>query len=606
MKKTSGYVLIATLLAIIIMTAITVLVASNATSEVRQSGGDQALSTTRAAAEAAQADAHYYLTNQGLTDINTGLQSYVTAFSKTTNSAANSPIIMSSSATVLTSLNALSGMNSISGTLNGANYTARVVFTDVIPDQSSYSTAGQTWFFNYKIIANATLNSYKRGVTTNGQLHVRLGRSYLNQFVLLADDGGWNNGSGGGYFGTGSTYDGPVHFNGDVAFAGTPAFQYGVTTNATTIAMYNCGKGKWENKATQSNDCTVPDLNGNGIQYGVPKVDMPTNAYSQQNAALGRGATVTTAPSALQECTSLGLTIFTTPPCNLVTGAPNGTYVPSSSSVMTGGIYVKGDAKVVLSTLPATPASQQVYAITDTNNITTTITVDYTAKTTTVVVPKYIAGKWVMTTTTLTGVPNGQVYSTGAITSLTGPARTGALPNPVPDTSVPAVVPPAIAALSQLNVAAASDVTFTGDVVYEQDPRSVPTASNVLGVISGTQNLHVGSTAPNDIFIQAALLSGASGKGLVVDGLGSVGYKGGIHLYGSTAEQSDGLRGIAGGTGGTLSSGYDDAFHFDKRFLNGGTVPPFYPATTVFQAQASWPDQQGWRECAAATGSGGC
>ncbi len=263
---------------------------------------------------------------------------------------------------------------------------------------------------------------------------------------------------------------------------------------------------------------------------------------------------------------------------------PIGTYVPSEDGAVTGGIYVEGDASVTLSTT----GSLQLYTIKDALGLTTVITVDYQAKTTTY---KNFLG----VTTVLSGIPNGQLYVSGKITALSGPPRTGLLPSALDPGKVPTVIQPAIAAKTQLNIAAAGDIVLSGDVTYQEDPRQAADAQNVLGIISGTGHVTVGDAAPNDIYVSGAILAGADGRGLAVTSPGRTPARGAIHLLGSLAESTDQLRGTVNGSGAPVA-GYADDFRFDQRFFNGAVAPPFFPATTKFGVQTGWPIQRTWGE----------
>jgi hypothetical protein len=323
--------------------------------------------------------------------------------------------------------------------------------------------------------------------------------------------------------------------------------------------------------------CTTPNTNGQGLQYNTPKIDLPKNAFSQARAALGQNITDLTSPDNNSICVSLGLVS----PCGSV---PKGVYIPSKTGTVSGGIYVQGDADVTLSTV----GPVQIYTVKDENGKTTTISVDYAAKTTTYV---SLPGLPVV----LAGVPNGQLFATGNITSLKGPARTGALPSPAPTTSIPSVIPPAIASQTKLNIASGGSVTLTGDVTYTDDPRTTSGAQNVLGIISGNDNVTVGDTAPANLYVTGAVLAGSNGKGLGVKSPGQTPARGAIHLYGSLAEDTDQLRGQVDGNG-NATAGYADDFKFDQRFVNGAVSPPFFPATTVFAVQTGWPIQRTWNE----------
>ncbi|GEM47002.1 DUF4900 domain-containing protein [Deinococcus cellulosilyticus] len=577
-----GFVLVSTLAILTVIVLLGMLSVANTTSEYQQSASQTRMANARAVSEAGQAEAQFFMVNDGLTKVNDAMKTYLTAFAASSKNAATDPIIDSSNYNaIITSLNGNSAFTR-SGTINGNSYATKIKFSNMRADSGSFSSAGQDYWMEYVIETTGNDKQFKRNVITSGNMLVRLGRTYLNQFVLLADDGG---STGGNYYATGMNYDGPVHVNKNWRFAGSPQFKYGATTNAATVEMWNCTTKKWTAVSTQSHSCTSPDWGGRGMKYQEPKVDLPKNSFSQQRAALGLDPNTSTVPTQSQICTALGSAAPTG--CNSSLG--NGVYVPNNGSALTGGIYIQGNAKQVQMSVNA---GKQVYTIKDANDKITTITVDYTANTTTIQPPTGSAQ-------TLTGIPNGQLYANGQIVDLRGPARTGALPSPAPENSTPSVIPPAVASKSQLNIAAANDVIIQGDLVYETDPRTDSSAKNVMGIISGTGSVRIGTSAPNDIYIHAAILAGNTGKGFAVDDYNKNAPRGSIHLLGSIAEQSDPPRGVGSiGSDGVVNivNGYGDGFKFDMRFMNGGTVPPFYPATTAFAARANWPEQQSWRE----------
>lgn len=583
-KRDQGYVLLAAVMGMVVVMALLTVMIMTSVSESSQSGSQGGLVRARAAAEAGVSDANFYLTNQGLSDINAVLNSYATAFAASNNNAATTPIITNTSA-ARSSIAAIPGMSG-SNALNGANYSYTIRFTDLNADNGSFNLQGQQYYLNYTIVSVGSVGSYKRTVSTSGLLRVQMGRKYLNQYVLLANDGGSQQGN---YFITGMDYDGPVHIAGNWLFYGYPTFSMGAETEGSSVKMQTCGGQKLDiSTQTGPDACTQPNWNGRGIQYSAPTARPPSNGYQQAYPALGIDTSSMTAaqrnqaPSIGTICTNLVIS-----PCPGSTAAlSDGVYVARSGSSMNGGIYIKGNASVKLSV----NNGKQVYTLVDSQNRTTTITVDYAAATTQIVSPSNV-------TTLLSGVPNGQLYSTGSLT-VTGPARTGPIPSPPPDTSVPSQIPPAVASNSKLNLTAEGDMVINSDLTYQDDPRSVSGATNVLGLISGSGNMRVGSSAPNDVYIQAALLSGASGKGFNVDNYGSGSARGSIHLLGSLAEDQEPPRGVFAfvNNAAVIQHGYGDAFHFDQRFLNGGNAPPFFPTTSTFAANASWPEQQTWRE----------
>lgn len=581
-KREQGFILVTVIMVLALVAIIGATLLVKSTSEMRQSGNSELQARARGYAEAAQADMFYNFANPGLLAINTIFTPYADAFALSSNSAAITPIIPSSafSAILMAVQTAFPNISN-----NGTGYTSvsNVVFRSLRSDPGSFNLNGQAYYLDYSITGNGALGDNKRQVITEGTLRINLGRSSLNQFILLANDGGSGPNGTSGFFDTSSVYDGPVHVNQNLALSGSPTFRAGLTVSGPSIFMNDavgCNGFTFVQVTGQQaspGGCTTPNTYGQGVQYGTPIINLPTNATSQARAALGQDSTDLTPLSISNTCVSLGLSAS-------CVSVPKGVYVPRNGGTVAGGIYIQGNADVTLSTLGAL----QVYTITDETGTTTTITVDYVAKTTT-----YVSSPGLPTV--LTGVPNGQLFVSGNITSLKGPPRTGALPSPAPTTSIPAVVPPAIASQSKLNIASGGSVNVTGDVTYTDDPRTTPTAQNVLGIISGSDSVVVGDAAPNDLYITGAVLAGASGRGLGVQSPGRSPARGAIHLLGSLAEDTDQLRGQVDNNG-VPTAGYADDFKFDQRFFNGAVAPPFFPATTKFAVQTGWPIQRTWNE----------
>jgi hypothetical protein len=468
----------------------------------------------------------------------------------------------------------LMGSMIITGSVSGlgTTYTSTVRFSNFRAD-TEFSSVGQTYYADYTLDSTGSQNQFVRKVTTTGTLSIQMGRKYLNQFLLLADDGGSQEFN---YFTTGMNYNGPVHVNKNWMFTGRPEFSMGATTSASTVRMTDCS-GRSRDVSQQSlAPCTTPDWGNRSLQYSQPTITLPTTSVSQQAAALG----LTAVSREKDICDALGVKNN-----DCKDEAPKGVYLPEK-----GGIYVNGNAdEVVMSTT----TDEQIYRIKQGSTITT-ITVNYKTNKTTV-------AKNGASVVTRDGIPNGQLYVEGQITSLKGPPRTGNLPSTLPKDSVPAVVVPAIHRLAQLNIAAKTDIVVTGDLTYSEDPRSVPDAKNVLGLVAGTGSVTIGNDsrgAPSDIYIHAAILAGAPGKGFSVADFKKTPPQGSIHLLGSLAVSKEPPRGLFKFVNGlpVMVGGYNDDFGFDQRFLNGGTVPPNFPATTRFEAKTALPTQKDWTE----------
>ncbi|WP_027481448.1 DUF4900 domain-containing protein [Deinococcus pimensis] len=234
--RTHGYAMITALVTLTIVGLITALMISSTVSEMQQVGNSQAVARTRSAAEAGQADASFYLVGAGLTDVNAVLQTYVNRFATSNGNAADEDIVTRNDyPAVSAALNARPGM-SMTGQVGGVSYTARITFGEAIVTDAR-TNVNQTYYLPYTVTSTGRDGQYTRTVTSQGQLKVVLGRTYLNQYVLLADDGGSQQGN---FYATGMSYDGPVHINRNWRFAGRPQFLMGATTAAATVQMYRC------------------------------------------------------------------------------------------------------------------------------------------------------------------------------------------------------------------------------------------------------------------------------------------------------------------------------------------------------------------------------
>jgi len=260
-----------------------------------------------------------------------------------------------------------------------------------------------------------------------------------------------------------------------------------------------------------------------------------------------------------------------------VTGAASGVWVPYSVDPVTGaksltggGIYVEGDASVVLST---SGAGGEVFSIIQ-SGVTTTITVDPVSNTTTIV-----SGA---TTQVIPGVPNQRdpssggvmrdatmLYVNGNITSLSGPGQ-----------GIPAIND-GIA----VTVTAASNITVTGDLIYKTEPVTktqnqipgtpaatlIPGNDNgqVLGLYTGTGDIRMQNSQPNgnlEIDASIATISQGGSGGLVNTG-SAINT---LTIVGGRIQNN--IKDIKSVTRNVL---------FDRRFTGGGFAPPWFPSTTI-------------------------
>jgi hypothetical protein len=328
------------------------------------------------------------------------------------------------------------------------------------------------------------------------------------------------------------------------------------------------------------NGQTIAPQFQDGFSVGQPPITQPADSFSQKWAAVdGKGTgEATPTPTAAELNADLKTVTGAAYP---LAGATSGVYInyqmvngvptiglPGSG----GGLYVEGNANIVLST---SGASAQVYTITQGSPATTTtMTVDPVANTTVL--------KSGTTTLTVSGVPVNQsvypntpgtmVYVDGAITSLTGPGEgVGAIQNG-----------------AAVTITALGDIDITGDVRYATEP--VTTTQNQ---IPGTpvDTLIPGNNNGQDLGIFTAngnivLSSPYADDNLQVDGSQAV-------IGSSCASNScgflvNGCINTFNNVGGQVQTNIFGACmntentYYDRRYNTvPGFAPPWFPSTTV-------------------------
>lgn len=395
------------------------------------------------------------------------------------------------------------------------------------------------------------------------------------------------------------TMTGPMFTNGEWGFmpGGSYIFTDPVGQQNATASYFdsnwNCYQSGNASFTAPNGQVIAPQFQ-QGFQVGQPPIPPPPNDFSQKWAALdGMGCGENNGNSCANPAS---------PPVNAPTaaqmsadlkdingnayaaGATGGVYlnyqtvngVPSiGCSSCGGGLYVEGNANVVLST---SGASGQVITVTQgTPPTTTTITIDPVAGKTTVA----SAGN---PTLVLAGVPQNKavnppqngtmLYVDGTITSLSGTGE-----------GVPAIQDGA-----SLTVTALGDVDITGDVVYKTEPvtttqNQIPGApvdtlipgndkNQDLGIFTTNGNIVLSTTYADDNLevdgSQAAIGSNCAGNscGFTVNGC--------INTFNNVGGQIQ--TNIFGACMNTENTYYDRRYN-----TRSGFAPPWFPGTTITQ-----------------------
>ena len=437
-------------------------------------------------------------------------------------------------------------------------------------------------------------------------------------------NGSWGFGPGGTYI-----FTDPVG-QADVAQVASSGYDAG----ASYWGSWGCTQSP-ASSFTKSGQTVAPQFQ-DGFSVGQKAINQPTDSFSQKWAALdgagcGEGGTTcggTVAPPAptaaqmakyLQNINQQAYpTSGTTPGVYLDYQNVNGT-----PTVAGGGLYVEGNASILLTAQTASNGDlQQVFKITTTDGTTTTITVDPSANSGT--------GSTVLqsgtTTLSLKGVP-ANCSATGTSTNLTANPPTyctSLTPGSTPATmlyvdgtissmSGPGEGKGAIQDGADVSIVALGDVNITGDVVYKTEPvtttpNQIPGAPVATLIPGNDHNQDLGIfTAQGSIYLSTSYAD----HNLQVDGAQAV-------IGNSCASSSCGFyvgNSCPGGhcaawpAGGNYQGSCINTFnnvggqmqtnifgaclnventYFDRRYTSRpGFAPAWFPATTITNTASS-------------------
>jgi len=443
------------------------------------------------------------------------------------------------------------GAITTTGTNPRFNASATIAFTD-----STLSPSSQFYDYTYTTSSTGGFGAAgTRSIQTTGILRVSVSRGSFTDYLVFtnihltpSNNPIW--------FTSNTRFDGRVHTNGEFRFANKPEFQ-DLVTSVDPNAWYNNKGNPVEVNDDHNGTIDVPAFYG-GFERSEPAIPLPTNSFSQQNAALGRDPSDLTAPSNSDINTALGLGSGSGAP-------PTGVYVPHAGSNVSGGIYIQGTVDRMTNSLDA--LGNQMYTIRQ-GSTTTTITVNQSANTT-----RVVSGA---TTTDYTGVPRGVSYVNGTVNDLRGPDRVSGTP------------PPAIADDTQMLLATTGDVVIQRDITYQGYPNS----QNVYGIFSSGGSVRIGTGAPDDMNLDAFVMASGTGQSFRVDSYDSGSERGVFNLRGGMVEYYYGAFGTFNSSTGTQATGFGRNFQYDRR----GVMPPYFPTTNRFTADQPSARTLAWRE----------
>lgn len=436
------------------------------------------------------------------------------------------------------------GLFSVSGTeatftaaalnLNTAipgTYTVTAIIKPQPLEQNPVKTAANEYRFFYDFSITATGNV--TGSSINKTVNLFGGNSivtvHLDNFAKYALFTSVHKTPSGTtvWFTANTNFTGPVATNDRFSFANNPSgnFTEEVTQFQNSARFFNSGSPLLLD-ADRNADWDVPVFD-KGFQRGQPLLVLPS-AVSQADL----------------KAQALG---------GVSEPGSNGIYVPNNGTAVSGGIYIRGNlgqssdnAVIAMST---DSDNNAVYTINQ-GGTATVVTVDNAANQT-----KVQSGA---TTNTYEGIPDGIgnegviLYVNDDIKSLSGTVQKD----------------------SAVTVSAERDISITNNIAYEKDPRIAGNEgyANLLGILAWGGNVRIGTSAPNNITINAVVM--APTGIFTVDNYNSGPSRGVATLLGGAITKFYGAFGTF--SGATPLTGYGRNFVYDSRMLQG-IAPPYFP-----------------------------
>lgn len=140
----------------------------------------------------------------------------------------------------------------------------------------------------------------------------------------------------------------------------------------------------------------------------------------------------------------------------------------------------------------------------------------------------------------------------------------------------------------QVTLHSTDQIDIMGDIVYSEDPRTVETSTDLLGLVS-EGNIEVDDDAhrdngSSDLNIHASLM--ALGSSFKVENYGSGSPRGELNILGGVIQENRGAVGTFSSYG--TASGYSKNYVYDQRLLS--SVPPEFPRQSKFNI-VYWKDE---------------
>jgi hypothetical protein len=429
------------------------------------------------------------------------------------------------------------GLNAFSPTFNGTNVGAGSFSVTIYPDSGNNINYLKT----YRIVSKGTSGAYTKTV------EVVWRQGSFGRFAYFTDSEKSSTGTT-IWWKAGELCDGPAFSNN----TGGTNFQInysGSTAPIFTNYLMAAGSSINYSPTTPTTTSAFNDIYSNGAKgymLSMAPIALPATSSVQQTAAWGASSGYPTT---------------------------TGVYLRSGSG---GGIYICGDSTVQLAR--TSTGAQQVIVKQGTN--TTTITTNISGSSVTTSGP--------LGTGSSTGmgvIPNGVIYSSGNITSLSGTVTDNVVSSGVVTTRSAWTI--------ATDVANSKDITITGNLLYNTMPDKTQLPNAACNLAAGTlglvaRNINIASTAPANLTIDAVCMAG--GSNTTAGSFSAVNYDtrtpvGTLNVLGGIIQKYRGAVGTFNASTGATTTGYTKSYSYDPRMATD--PPPYYPTTSTY-SKLSW------------------
>jgi len=367
------------------------------------------------------------------------------------------------------------------------------------------------------------------------------------------------------YFASNEMLAGPVYVGSRPGFAGdyhgggptfTDQFQ-------STWPSYETAK-KIYNPVVQWNE-EYPPL------WGVDAIPTPENSFSQARVAMGdlTGAGDMSDVTHEERRENLGLLPGgSAPPKGVYYAEGDGTTDEGNNTdELLGGIYVYGDVDQMRL---AADGNHQYISIRQGGD-QTIVDINKAAGSTTVYPPDGPAKSY-------EGTPNGVVYVDGELDNLGGDQDYDAH----------------IQRDTQMTIACDNTMYLDDHILYEEDPREVEDAINILGLYSGRGNTLIADDAPYGMTVHAIFMGTNPDHGFGVENFRYKPPSGPLNILGGIIMDSYQAIGTFNYYG--QQSGYYKNFTYDYRLLDREFAPPFFPVVEPFVGRLRSINRTDWAQ----------